>query len=56
MSNLGNTLMQEEKELVKEITADYSTTYAGFMITGNVSFVMQKENIASLNEKSWNVK
>ena len=37
MSNLGNTLMQEEKELVKEITADYSTTYAGFMITGNVS-------------------
>ena len=37
MSNLGNTLMQEEKELVKEIIADYSTTYAGFMITGNVS-------------------
>ena len=37
MSNLGNTLMQEEKELVKEITADYSTTYAGFMITGIVS-------------------
>ncbi len=35
MSNLGNTLMQEEKELVKEITADYSTVYAGFMLTEN---------------------
>ena len=32
MSNLGKALMEEEKELLKEITAEYSTVYAGFMI------------------------
>ena len=28
MSNLGKSLMEDEKQIIKEITAEYSTTYA----------------------------
>ena len=37
MSNLGRNLMEDEKELVKEITAEYSTVYTGLMLSENVS-------------------
>ena len=35
MSHLGRNLMEEEKQIVKEITAEYSTAYAGLMLSGN---------------------
>lgn len=37
MSNLGKSLMEDEKQIIKEITAEYSTTYANLMLTGNVT-------------------
>ena len=37
MSNLGKNLMEDEKQTIKEITAEYSTTYANLMLTGNVT-------------------
>ena len=37
MSNFGRILMEDEKELVKEITAEYSTVYTGLMLSENVS-------------------
>lgn len=35
MSHLGRNLMEEEKQIIKEITAEYSTVYAGLMLSGN---------------------
>lgn len=37
MSHLGRNLMEEEKQIIKEITAEYSTSYAGLMISENAS-------------------
>ena len=37
MSHLGRNLMEEEKQIIKEITTEYSTTYANLMLTGNVT-------------------
>lgn len=37
MSSLGKNLMADEKELVKEITAEYSTVYTGLMLSENLS-------------------
>ena len=37
MSNLGKSLMEDEKKLVKEITAEYSTVYTGLMLSENIS-------------------
>lgn len=37
MSHLGRNLMEEEKQIIKEITAEYSTVYATALITGNAS-------------------
>ena len=37
MSNLGKSLMEDEKQIIKEITAEYSTTYANLMLTGNIT-------------------
>lgn len=35
MSHLGRNLMEEEKQMVKEITAEYSTVYATALLTSN---------------------
>lgn len=35
MSHLGRNLMEEEKQIIKEITAEYSTVYAGLMLSEN---------------------
>ena len=35
MSHLGRNLMEEEKQIVKEITTEYSTVYATALLTGN---------------------
>ena len=29
--------MEDEKQIIKEITTEYSTTYANLMLTGNVT-------------------
>ena len=36
MSHLGRNLMEEEKQIIKEITAEYSTVYAGLMLSEKV--------------------
>ena len=38
MSHLGRNLMEEEKQIVKEITAEYTTVYntSAALLTGNV--------------------
>lgn len=35
MSHLGRNLMEEEKQIINEITAEYSTVYATALLTGN---------------------
>ena len=35
MSHLGRNLMEEEKQIIKEITAEYSTVYATALLTSN---------------------
>ena len=36
MSHLGRNLMEEEKQIIKKITTEYSTVYAGLMISDKV--------------------
>ena len=35
MSHLGRNLMEEEKQIVKEITAEYTTVYANALLASN---------------------
>ena len=35
MSHLGRNLMEEEKQIVKEITTEYATVYTTALLTSN---------------------